>query len=192
MLALAGAALAGCAEAGSPQGSMPADAAEGKPVDAHVAPPPPIDAPQMTTLSCTTSATCASAIALTQIDGDDGGTATATGTQAAWFSVRANEGDSGFPGEPMKVLTQLTSPSATEMFDLFVYVNTDTDVIECTTPNGAATTNGTTESVEVDWGEGTIPNGDDDSRTVSIEIRPKTGITCSPTATWQLTVNGDE
>jgi hypothetical protein len=54
-------------------------------------------------------------------------------------------------------------------------------------------TSGTTESLEVDWGEtGTFANGDDDSRTVSIEIRPKMGITCSPTATWQLTVNGGE
>jgi len=91
------------------------------------------------------------------------------------------------------VLTQLTSPSAAEMFDLFVYINTGTDALECTTPNGTATVSGASESLEVKWGEtNTFANGADDSRTVSIEIRPKMGITCSPTAMWQLTVTGGQ
>jgi hypothetical protein len=180
-------ALAGCAEAGSPQ--VPVDAPVTKPADAARAMPPPDAA----TLACTTTATCMTATSLGQINGDDGGTVSASGTQAAWFSVRANEDDSGAFADPMRVLTQLTSPSAAEMFDLFVYINTGTDALECTTPNGTATASGTSESLEVKWGEtGTFANGADDSRTVSIEIRPKMGITCSPTAMWQLTVIGGQ
>ena len=34
-------------------------------------------------------------------------------------------------------------------------------------------------------------NGNDDSRTVSIEIRP-TGTSCSAANTWQLTLTGDD
>ncbi len=190
-LAVVAAGLAGCAEAGSPQSSAPVDAPDGKPIDAgHTLPQP--DAPS-SMLTCTTSATCMTATSLGQINGDDGGSVTATGTQAAWYSVRANEDDSGPLADPMRVLTQLTSPSASEMFDVFVYINTGTDALECNTANGTPTTTGASESLEVDWGEsGTFANGSDDSRTVSIEIRPKAGITCSPAAMWQLSVTGGE
>jgi len=67
---------------------------------------------------------------------------------------------------------------------------TAADAIECTTPNGAAMgLDPQTRSIL--WGEtGTFSNNKDDSRTVSIEIRPS-GTSCSPSAPWSLTVAGD-
>jgi hypothetical protein len=187
--------LAGCAEAVSPHGSMQADAGRGGVVDAPTG-ARLSDAPQpdaSSALACATSATCPTATSLGQLNGDDGGTVTASGTQAAWLSVRVNEDDSGPLADPMRVLTQLTSPSTSEMFDLFLYVNIDADVVECGTPTGTPATTGASESVELEWGEtGTFANGVDDSRTMSIEIRPRAGITCSSSATWQLAIHGGQ
>ena len=90
----------------------------------------------------------------------------------------------------MQLTAQLTSP-ASENYDVFTYVNGGTDVIECNTPTGTASTSGTTDTLAIHWGEsGTFSNGNDDSRTVSIEIRP-IGTTCSSSQLWQLSVRGD-
>jgi hypothetical protein len=50
--------------------------------------------------------------------------------------------------------------------------------------------NGTTDTNRAEWGEGAIANGSDDSRHVSIEVRPVSG-TCAPGQTWQLEVEGN-
>ncbi len=189
LLAVAVAVVAaGCAQAGSP--GQPVDAPGGKgidaprPIDAHEAPPP--DAPAAAT--CTTSATCGTATMLPSIDGDDGGAASATGYQAAWYSIRLSETDSGPFADPMSIQTTLTSP-ASAMFDLFVYVDTGNDDVDCTTPTGSVATSGTSETSSIEWGEtGTFANDSDDSRTVSIEVRPKSGDACSPSATWSLSI----
>ena len=140
---------------------------------------------------CASAATCTGAVSLGTVSGDTGGDmATATGFQSAWYSVRVTENDSGVFGVPQLLLTQLTSPSS-EQYDVFVYVNTGTDVIECSSSSGTVMTNGATESVDLEWGEtGTFSNDSDDSRSVSIEIRPKPG-TCSAAKPWNLTVTGD-
>jgi hypothetical protein len=150
---------------------------------------PAIDAPAGGL--CASSATCPTALDLGSVGGDTGNTTvTATGYLAAWYHVRVTEDDSGVFGVPMAVTLQLTSP-ASEQYDLVVYVNTGSDAVECTTPSGSATTAGTTESTHLDWGEsGAFSNGSDDSRTVSIEIRPKPG-TCAAAQPWQLTATGD-
>jgi hypothetical protein len=186
---------AGCAQAGSP--NAPADARG----TTHDAPrETPMDAPAMTFMdaamtgdSCTTTIACTTATALPQITGDDGGgttTASATGYQAAWFSIRVAEEDSGFFGYPMSMLATLTSP-ASAMFDLYVYMPGDASSTDCSSPTGTATTSGSTESWTQEWGEtGEFGNDSDDSRTVSIEVRPRAGITCSATATWSLSIEG--
>jgi hypothetical protein len=187
--------LGACAQATAPNGTptdAPAtktDAASGAPMDApHSV---PMDAP-MTTATCTTAVTCATATTLPQITGDDGDgntVATASGYQAAWYSIRVSEQDSSILGYPMSTNTTLTSPSGV-MFDLFVYVDTGNDDIDCSTPTGTVTTSGATESSNIEWGEGSVANDSDDSRTVSIEIRPKSGDSCSSAATWSLQITG--
>ena len=121
-------------------------------------------------------------------DEDGGGESSASGYQAAWYSIRLSETDSGPLADPMSIQTTLTSP-ASAMFDLFVYVDTSNDDVDCSTPTGSVTTNGTTETSNIEWGEtGTLANGADDSRTVSIEVRPKSGDSCSASATWSLSI----
>ncbi len=150
----------------------------------------PMDAPMMTQ-TCTTSATCAApTTTLPGMGGDEEGegSVSESGFQAAWFSVRLTETDSGLGGDPMSIYATLTSPAGAS-FDLFVYVDTNNDDIDCTTPTGTVTTSGSTETSNIEWGEtGPFANDSDDSRTVSIEIRPKTGDTCASSATWSLSI----
>ncbi len=150
-----------------------------------------IDAHQIDAASalCTSAATCSTAVDLGSISGDTGAdTKTTTGYQAAWYKVRVTENDSSVFGTKLKVTVTLNSPASAN-YDLFVYLNTDTDAIECTTPNGSAT-GLDPQTRSITWGEGTFSNNSDDSRTASIEIRPS-GTSCSPGAPWSLTVAGD-
>ena len=189
-LALLGLALAGCAVAGSP--THPPDAPPGSrdgSLPPQDAPPLPIDGPLQGT--CTSGSTCATAMSLGSVSGDTGqATVQGSGFQSAWFSVRVTEDDSGVFATPMNLTVQLTSPASTN-FDLFLYVNEGSDVIECTTPTASSTNTGTSDQAHLTWGEtGTFANGNDDSRTVSIEVRPISG-QCSAGATYQLVVTGD-
>ena len=145
----------------------------------------------MQNAGCSTTATCmAPTMTLASVSGDTGnGTASASGYQSAWYQIRVTEDDNSVIGVAMTMTATLTSPAATN-YDLYLYVNTGTDALSCTTPNGAATKNGTTQSQKLKWGEGTVANGSDDSRTVVVEVRaPATG--CMSTATWQLNIVGD-
>jgi len=187
--AIAAAGLAaGCAQAGHP-GQAPIDAATTTDAARHTAvdAPQSIDAPAAT---CATSATCATATMLPGIGGDEQGacSSSATGYKAAWYSIRLTETDSGPFADPMSIQATLTSPPGAT-FDLLVYVNTGSDQLDCTTPTGTVTTNGASETTNIKWGEsGTFANGVDDSRTVSIQISPRAGASCSPNATWSLAI----
>lgn len=183
--------LVGCATAGSPSNPMP-DSSSQPHLDGPVQKmdaPAQIDAPS--TATCNSGMTCAQAMSLGTIDGDQNSdTKTAMGYESAWFNVRVNEGDSSVFAAPMKVTINLTSPAG-ENFDLYAYVNTGTDVTECTTVTAQSTNTSGTDQVHLNWGEsGTFSNGVDDSRTLSIEVRPVTG-TCSASNMFTLVVYGD-
>jgi hypothetical protein len=189
--------LGACAQATAPSNGSPTDAPSGSKVDApHEVPidapntTEPMDAPMMMA-TCTTSATCAApTMTLPGMGGDEEGASSTSqsGYQAAWFSVRLSETDSGPFGDPMSIYTTLTSPTGAS-FDLFVYVDTSNDDVDCTTPTGTVTTSGSTETSNIEWGEtGTFANDSDDSRTVAIEVRPKSGDSCSSGATWSLSI----
>ena len=159
---------------------------------ADAAPPldsaPPIDSPSGGT--CLTGATCQSAMSLGSVSGDTGAMMQmASAYQSAWFAVRVTEDDHGIAGAKLELTVRLTSPASAH-YDVFAYVNTGSDILECATPSGTTTTTGTTDQVKLRWGEGSIPNGSDDSRTVSIEVRPSSS-TCSASEPWQLVVVGD-
>lgn len=197
--------LGACAQGGP--GSGPVDSTPGvndASVDAHIidarpamvdAPTnPPIDAPlpidAMVDVCANPTATCATAIDLGTVSGDTGlAQKTASGYQAGWYKVRISENDSDVFGIKLSMTARLTSP-ANANYDVFVYVNTGSDIIECTTPSGTATSTGLVDEKYLIWGEGTISNGSDDDRTVSIEIRPVSG-SCDSTQPWQLVVIGN-
>jgi hypothetical protein len=90
----------------------------------------------------------------------------------------------------LAMTVQLTSPPGTN-YDVYAYVNSGSDVVECTSVAGSGTSTGTTDQAHLTWGEsGTFSNGNDDSRTVSIEVRPVSG-PCSAGSPYQLVVFGD-
>jgi hypothetical protein len=148
----------------------------------------PVDAPR--TMSCQSSHTCAAATALGTVSGDTSQqTLTARGTQAAWFRVRVTEDDDTLEGIPLRVLAKLTSPPGAG-FDVLLYVNADEDVVECSTVVSTSTVSGNVREARASWGEDTVADGVDDSRDVTIEIRPITSA-CAADAMWELTIAGN-
>lgn len=181
-----------CATAGQPTGSGPADAPNNT-VDAPVQKldaPIMIDAPSQS--ACASGATCAGSMDLGSVSGDSGNpSVTGAGYQSAWYKVRVTEDDSSPFANDLAILVQLTSPPGTN-YDVYVYVNSGSDVVECTSVAGSGTSTGTTDQARVSWGEsGTFSNGNDDGRTVSIEVRPVSG-PCSSASQYQLVVFGDQ
>ena len=175
--------LASCATAGSVEG----DGGTGT-IDA----PAQLDAASIdaATNLCPSPATCPTAMMLGSVSGDTGNMKlSAMGHQSAWFRVRVTEDDSAVGGLSLRAAAKLTSPAAVD-FDVFVYVNTGSDVVECSTTVGTTTTTGTVNETRAEWGEGGIANGADDGREVSIEVRPISG-TCAITQTWQLELEGN-
>jgi len=181
-------AFGACAEAGKEAGPVDARATDAAaPIDAAKQADAMIDGASSV---CATAATCPTAVDLGSISGDTGAaTRTASGYQSAWYKVRVTEDDSDPFGIKLSASIRLTSPAASN-YDVFVYINTGSDTIECTTPSGTLSTSGTTDTSYIIWGEGTFSNGSDDGRTVSIEVRPISGA-CDASQPWQLVVTGD-
>lgn len=176
--------LSACASAGAP--AEPIDASFDAPGRRDATIEPPSDAMSS---ACPSTAMCSSAVPLGTVSGDSQNQKLlARGHQSAWFRVRVTEDDSDFPGVVLRVAAKLTSPPGV-MFDTFVYVNTGSDAVECSVTTGTKTNTGTTE-VRAEWGEGLIPNGNDDGRDVSIEVRPLS-TNCSQNAMWQLEIEGN-
>jgi hypothetical protein len=178
-------ALGACASAGSGSPDAGGDGSTGK-LDGSIE--TPIDAALMT---CAGMDTCQTATMLGNVSGDSNNQKLmASGHRGAWYRVRVTEDSSSIGGLSLRVAAKLTSP-ASPQFDVFVYVNSGSDQVECASTTGTVTTNGNTKQVRAEWGEGTISNGSDDSRNVSIEIRPLAASGCSGNAMWQLEVEGN-
>jgi hypothetical protein len=163
------------------------------PVDAS---PPPLDAagepPGDAALadSCHSNDRCINAATLGVVSGDTGhDTLAAKGSRAAWFRIRVTENDDSFAGVPLHVLARLTPPAGAD-FDVVLYVDPDSDVVECTNSFGTASASGNVKQVRASWGEDVVTDAENDSRDVSIEIRPKS-TTCSDGAQWQLAIEGN-
>lgn len=133
--------------------------------------------------------TCLNAIDLGAIRADEGGdVATRSGAATTWFKLRATEGDTGGPGgKRMKIRATVTSPAGAN-FDVFVHLAGDGSSTNCTTPTSSSTTAVATEQAQVEWGETSLFNGDEDDRWVTIEVRWVSG-TCAASSNFTLTVN---
>jgi hypothetical protein len=194
------AVVSGCAKAGKPN-EMPGDMPTDAPPVMLDAPPVMLDAPRMIDAAvppmdapaangCTTSATCATAAVLAAIGGDETGasTSSASGYQAAWLSIRVKETDNGPFGDPMSMQATLTSPAGA-MFDLLVFVPGDATSTDCTTATSTVTTTGSVETWTLEWGElGVFANGVDDSRTIAIQVSPRSTDSCGSAQTWSLAI----
>ena len=148
----------------------------------------PIDAPPG--MGCSSGQQCSGAMSLGTVSGDTGNVKlSAQGTKSAWYRVRVTEDNSSVVPLTLRMAARVTSPPGLT-FHVATYVNTGSDVVECSTTVGSPTTSGSTEEIKLEWGEmGTFSNGSDDGRDVSIEVKaPATG--CS-SATWSLEIEGN-
>jgi len=146
---------------------------------------PPDSGPVSTT-------TCQAPRELGSLAGDNGAPVlSAQGDCNDWIRVRALETQSGAVGTQMKAKLVLTSPAGAN-FDMFVYVDIPVDKVECSTSTfNSQEPTGRDDSVSLAWGEGTVANGEDDSRTISINVRNK-GASCDPALKWKLSVLGNQ
>jgi hypothetical protein len=144
------------------------------------------------TESCSAPTTCALAQGVGSLSGDtNAGVSNHSGDSSEWVKIRITENDSSIVGKTLLVTATLTVDSATD-YDLYAYVVPSSDVSACGTApfkKSDAGGIGANEQVAVEWGEGIIPNGSDDSRWVTFEIRHKSGA-CESNP-WQLTLKGN-
>jgi hypothetical protein len=143
-----------------------------------------------TVVGCTGTTMCTTAMTLSNVNADTGGTQTAMGDTNQWLSVQTIENNSGLSGQRMRLRVTLTSPAGIN-FDLFVYRNSG-GTQECSAVAGSSTMSGTSDVVNMDWGEddGSIPNGSADDALVSIEVRAAAAAMCSAGQRWSLEVKG--
>ncbi len=140
--------------------------------------------------SCASPNTCPASQDLGSVSGDTGsGTRTSSATTSKWLKVRITEDDDGIIGSKLKVRISLSSPPGSN-FDLYAYLPGGSSGVLCTGPTSSSTNSGAPDEVTFDWGEGLVPNGSDDSRNVSIEVRHVSG-TCAAGQSWTLTVRGN-
>ena len=139
--------------------------------------------------ACASPNVCTGATDLGSVSGDTGADVkTAQGSGSQWFKVRVTEDDSSVFGLSLLAKAELTSPPGTN-FDLFLYLPGGGSGQECSAVSQSSTSTGA-DTAKLEWGEGTISNGSNDDRTVTVEVRWVSG-TCSPSAKWSLTVRGD-
>lgn len=136
------------------------------------------------------SNTCLTARAMGTMAGDTGNpTLSTTGKCSEWLSLRATEDSSSALGAGMKVTLTLT-PTGHD-FDLYAYFSPAKDVLSCSTPSFVAETRGTApEVIALTWGEGTVANGSDDGRTITVAVQSAQG-SCPPTSSWTLSADGN-
>lgn len=180
-------AVSACASAG-PVG----EAVDAQGTDSAIKRDAAIDSSGSDTLNtCPSAMTCATAMMLGTVSGDtNNGKLTASGYQSAWFRVRVTEDYHEFLGLTLRVASKLTFPPSVG-FETYVYLNQGSDVAaECAIMTGTRSTVGNLQTVKAEWGEGGFSNGSNDSRNVTIEVRP-VGSNCAMTEMWQLEVEGN-
>ncbi len=142
--------------------------------------------------ACSSKSQCASSRDLGTVNGDKGNdTLSGEGSTSEWISFRVNEALTGLfnpGGHKMKFNVTLVPPAGAD-FDLYVYMDDGNDVVECSAVTVQSTNVGNDEAGN-SWGEGATANASNDSRTVSVEVRYKSG-TCAAGAKWKLSVEGN-
>lgn len=138
--------------------------------------------------SFTSPNACATAEQLPAVSGDEGDTATASGTGSKWFKVHVEETDSSIFGADLSYKVTLTSPPGMD-YDLFVKQGQEDGSPNCAAAEKKGTPSGTSESVSDNWDDDQGIGGEDDSVWLNIEVRHVSGNECN--ATWSLTVKGN-
>lgn len=131
---------------------------------------------------------CATAEQLSAVSGDEGGTATASGTGSKWLKVHVEETDSSIFSSDLSYKVTLTSPAGMD-YDLFVKQGPEDGNPDCGAAEKKGAPSGASESVSNDWNDDQGLGGEDDSVWLNVEVRHVSGNDCN--ATWSLTVQGN-
>lgn len=143
-----------------------------------------------TSMACDNDLTCATAEAIGGVAGDESTPQIVrSGDSPTWVTFQVSENNSDFSGEKLSFTVTLQSP-ATADFDLHVFRGPEGGSTGCGGTMMQSTNAAGSDTVHMEWGEGTLANNGDDSVWVAVEIRAKNG-TCDPPAQWTLTVAGD-
>ena len=132
--------------------------------------------------------TCAGAEQLPSVSGDEGGTASASGTGSKWFKVQVQETSSSIFEEDLAYAVTLTSPAGMD-YDLYVRQGPQDGSPDCNAAEKKGTLSGTTETVSDGWDDDQGIGGEDDDVWLSVEVRHVSGDDCD--AKWSLTVKGN-
>ena len=90
----------------------------------------------------------------------------------------------------MSFTVSLASPGSDD-YDLYVYYNTASNVLECNTIVGFSENGpGVVDEVSSSFGEPVVSNGVDDKSIITVEIFALSAA-CVPSADWTLTITGD-
>ena len=139
-------------------------------------------------IACDTPKPCASGQDLGEVKGDRGtDTRDATGSTSQWLKVLVRQPSTGPWGDSAVTVT-LESPAGAN-FDLYASLGPlNEGPAKCAgSPDGTSTSTSATDSVHLAWPE----TFSDDTRWLTIEVRHVSG-TCLPSATWKLSVKGNQ
>lgn len=140
--------------------------------------------------NCSDPGTCQSAGSLGSVSGDQGSPGLdGSGAQPDWLTFRVTEDDDSIDGAGMSFTVTLTSPPGAD-FDLYVYRGVEGGGTGCGGFMQSSTNGGGIDEVTMNWGEGLLANGVDDSAWVAVEVVAKNDM-CAPPAQWMLTVDGN-
>lgn len=146
-------------------------------------PPPPMG-------NCMAAGTCQAAMSIGAVSGDSGSPSVGeSGTDPTWLRFHVTEDDDSLVGAPLSFTATLVSPAGAN-FDLYVYRGVEGGATGCNGFLMQSTSAGTQDAVSMQWGEGLVPNGLDDSAWIAVEIRAKDDL-CAPPQEWTLTVTGN-
>lgn len=146
---------------------------------------------------CSLKNTCFSAYNIGEISGDEKPdtspipySVSHSDCRSKWLRLRVSELNTTIWPEELSVTLSLESPPGMN-FDLFVYVNLEEDLVECTTLHSASVLPaGQRDSIRLSWGEaGIFANGMKDCRWISIEVRHVSG-ECATDSNWTLKAVG--
>ena len=139
---------------------------------------------------CPQLATCAGASGLGSVSGDSGSADLFfNGSEPTWLEFQVTEDNDDVVGEDLRFTVTLTSPGCCD-FDLYVYRGAEGGTTGCDGFLESSISVGAVDSVSMDWGEGLVANGVDDSAWVAVEIVPKND-ECQDGQDWDLVVEGD-
>lgn len=131
---------------------------------------------------------CSNADQLPDVSGDEGGTATASGSTSKWFKIHVTETDSSIFASDLSYRVTLSSPPGMD-YDVYVKEGPQDGNPDC----GATAVKGTPgaggEQVSASWNDDQGLGGEDDSLWLCIEVQYVSGSDCN--AQWNLTVVGN-